>query len=119
MTNEKAPERIWAWHIRTQDGHWIGKNAVQDTKPNHPDAVEYIRHDHALALVAEAYGAAATRINKLSHTATATGNFTQASALANEAESILALIPADALAAREARDKRIREEAVIAQECDT
>src|SRR6056297_1483253 len=43
-----------------------------------------------LEAVAAAYEDAATRINEVSHMATASGNFTQASALANEAENIRA-----------------------------
>jgi hypothetical protein len=60
--------------------------------------------------LAAAYDNAASRVNQLSHTATATGNFRQASALANEAENIRDSTPSDAQAALQARDKRVREE---------
>jgi len=52
MTNNdtKAPERIWASYIRTQDGMWIGKHAAQDAP--YKGATGYIRHDLHLSLVA-------------------------------------------------------------------
>ena len=54
MTNDtKAPERIWASYIRTQDGMWIGKHAAQDAP--YKGATGYIRHDLHLSLVAAAY----------------------------------------------------------------
>jgi len=65
-----------------------------------------------LEAVAAAYEDAATRINEVSHMAAASGNFTQASALANEAENIRAITPADAQAALAARDDRVREDAL-------
>ena len=54
MTNDtKAPARLWASYIRTQDGRWIGKHAAQDAP--YKGATAYIRHDLHLSLVAAAY----------------------------------------------------------------
>ena len=52
MTNDtKAPERIWASYIRTQDGMWIGKHAAQDAP--YKGATGYIRQDLHPSLVAD------------------------------------------------------------------
>jgi len=103
MTNEtKAPERIFM----------DPDIKFPECEKQYGCDVEYIQNDLHLSLVAAAYDNAASRVNQLSHTATATGNFTQASALANEAENIRDSTPADAQAALEARDKRVREEAL-------
>ena len=52
MTNDtKAPARLWASYIRTQDGMWIGKHAAQDAP--YKGATAYIRHDLHLSLVAK------------------------------------------------------------------
>ena len=59
MTSE-APERIWAWYARSQDGEWLGQHCATDRKPNAQGAAEYIRADlHQQALeAAEARGRA-------------------------------------------------------------
>jgi len=43
----EAPERIWAWYIRTQDGMWLGQHCAQPVKA--VGAQEYIRADIAEA----------------------------------------------------------------------
>lgn len=45
-----APERIWAWKHRVQDGHWIG--GVCTSKPGGM-ATEYARADLLTAMTAE------------------------------------------------------------------
>ena len=53
-----APERIFAWYARSQDGEWLGQHCATDRKPNAQGAAEYIRADlHQQALAkAEAWG---------------------------------------------------------------
>ena len=54
MTSDtKAPERIWASYIRTQDGMWIGKHAAQDAP--YKGATAYIRHDLHLSRIKDIY----------------------------------------------------------------
>ena len=116
MTNDtKAPERIWASYIRTQDGMWIGKHAAQDAP--YKGATGYIRHDLHLSLVATAYkdaGDVCTSTIKDYDVMDATGTkylpvATQKAAkgmVAIAREDIRSLTPADAQAALEARDKQ-------------
>jgi hypothetical protein len=98
MTSE-APERIWAQDADPKECDYIGggwwDDALDGTQC--PHTIEYIRADHALALVAEAYEGAA-EIYEVTFDSLA--------------RLIRALTPADALAAREARDRKVREEAL-------
>jgi len=113
MTNDntKAPERIWI------EGA-VKNKAWEDTEakflsPHGP----YIRHDLHLAAVAEAYEDAADKVHEECWTDGDQDNVT-AEVLAEQATTSLAVrtinasTPDDAIAAREARDKRIREEAL-------
>jgi len=102
MTSEK-PERIWAGQIADQTviGYatrvWGDDPRVGTDEP----ATKYIRHNLHLAAVAEAYEVAA-------ETAKGEGE----GEFFNPVRAIRDLTPADAIAAREARDRQVREEAL-------
>ena len=110
MTNDtKAPERIWASYIRTQDGMWIGKHAAQDAP--YKGATGYIRHDLHLSLVAAAYEDMAKRHEVEAKFQADIGNTDRYLIYKQISKYTRTLTPADAEAALEARDKRIRKEA--------
>jgi len=110
MTSE-APERLYFYD------EWLEKNAKGRLLCGNN---EYIRADHALALVAEAYEAAkksAFRACRSEKAGYRDENERIAQRIENElrlevSKAIRALTPADALAAREARDRKVREEAL-------
>ena len=52
-TQDGAPDTIWAWFIRLQEGAWIGK-VCTDRKPNVETAVAYTRKDLTDAALAKA-----------------------------------------------------------------
>jgi len=104
MTNDtKAPARLWASYIRTQDGRWIGKHAAQDAP--YRGATGYIRHDLHLSLLGAAYEDAASTARQ--HNLGRDYEMSQ-----RQLDAILSRTPADAQAALNARDKRIRKEAL-------
>jgi len=116
MTNDtKAPARLWASYIRTQDGRWIGKHAAQDAP--YKGATQYTRHDLHLSLVAAAYEDAADKVHEECWTDGYQDNVTS-ELLAEQATTSLAIrairsnTPTETQAALDARDKRIREEAL-------
>lgn len=92
-----SPERIYTWVHRDGDRMthvWHGEDGGSGS-----GKTEYLRADHALSLVAEAYEVAAV-IASDNVPATV------------KATAIRAMTPSDALAAREARDKRVRADAL-------
>jgi len=89
------PERIWAvenWSDGAGDGVWFDADAGY---------TEYLRADYAQSLIAEAYAAAAEAHARL---------WSEGVTSERCREAIRALTPADAIAAREARDEAMREE---------
>ena len=102
MTSEK-PERIWAGQIADQMAIGYATRVWGDDPRVGTDepATEYIRHDLHLAAVAEAYEVAA-------ETAKGEGE----GEFFNPVRAIRDLTPADAIAAREARDRQVRNEAL-------
>ena len=100
MTNDtKAPARLWASYIRTQDGRWIGKHAAQDAP--YKGATQYIRHDLHLSLVAAALWRAEELANIHSDWAS------------DEIMHYRTETRTDAQAALEDRDRWIREETLM------
>jgi len=106
----EAPERIWAFYAPEIEEDNPQCTIVAGEQCMH-GAKEYIRADHALALVAEAYGAAAEFAADTADQEQAEDGVVWAD-LGQVVDAIESRTPADALAAREARDKRIREEAL-------
>ena len=97
MTNHtKAPARIWIAINHAQ-------NIVGPFPEDDERATQYIRHDLHLAAVAGAYKVAAARAQSVDH-----HGWTRSEL----AEMIRSRAPADAIAAREARDRQVREEAL-------
>jgi len=114
MTNDtKAPERIWltGFH-KDQYGARLGRGSVSDLdhSPN-PDYPEYIRHDLHLSLVAAAYEDMAKRHEVEAKFQADIGNTDRYLIYKQISKYTRTLTPADAEAALEARDKRIRKEA--------
>jgi len=113
MTSE-APDRIWPQCDTKNHIAELAELGVKPVPEVKSSFVEYIRHDLHLAAVAEAYEAAID----LCENATPSpewGDDTKSTYLfagQDLARSIRKATPADALAAREARDKKIREEAL-------
>jgi len=113
MTSE-APERIWPQCDTKNHIAELAELGVKPVPEVKSSFVEYIRHDLHLAAVAEAYEAAID----LCENATPSpewGDDTKSTYLfagQDLARSIRKAAPADALTAREARDKQVREDAL-------
>jgi len=125
MTDTKAPERL----VTSK----CGKTIVHDGMKRFEGDIEWVPYDHALSLVAAAYEKAAKmdaekrervtdaghkRFRKHQHSGGARGQIItewdgpESHIIEAYAEHIRSLTPADAQAALEARDKRVREEAL-------
>ena len=113
MTNDtKAPERIWAgnWLVIDGETDWsIGE--WRDEKWTTVEVVEYIRADLHLSLVAAAYEDMTKRHEVEAKFQADIGNTDRYLIYKQISKYTRTLTPADAEAALEARDKRIRKEA--------
>jgi hypothetical protein len=101
---DKTPERVW---LLGYDFLSEGDDAVSFTEVE--GKPEFIPHDLHLAAVAEAYEDVASFLKARGADV---DEPIDAECAIVEAEAVLDLIPFDALAAREARDKKVREEAL-------
>jgi len=115
MTNDtKVPDRIWAWPWNgcTSRGQWSGSDSVGEVHGSD----EYIRHDLHLALVAAAYEDAARKAFDRLFDEMCKAQGIQVSFVENTCEKVVKEVragtPADAQAARDARDNRVREGAL-------
>ena len=113
MTNEiKTQERIWAgnWLVIDGETDWsIGE--WRDEKWTTVEVVEYIRADLHLSLVAAAYEDMTKRHEVEAKFQADIGNTDRYLIYKQISKYTRTLTPADAEAALEARDKRIRKEA--------
>jgi len=115
MTNDtKVPDRIWAWPWNgcTSRGQWSGSDSVGEVHGSD----EYIRHDLHLALVAAAYEDAARKAFDRLFDEMCKAQGIQVSFVENTCEKVVkevrALTPDDAQAARDARDRQVRKDAL-------
>lgn len=113
MTDE-APKEIWlTGFTKDQYGARLGHGTVSDLDhKDNPDYPKYLRADHALALVAEAYEVAATEMDRNAAYWSENCNDAERVIWDGEAKAIRALTPADAQAAREALIAETRRKAL-------